>query len=166
MATYNVTGVGGTTGHPSNGRTPYLIENTIDVSAVNGDAGSAQNDVLQCIDVPAETLVMAAGLEVLTACSSSVVIDIGITGSSTGFSDPDAFIDAYDATGASYAGRDATADADPIMLTCKVADTIDALMAGAASSAGKIRVWAVLCDISGIDESDNNTSTQHDTDVS
>ena len=165
MATYNVTGVGGTTGHPSNTRTPYLVENTIDVSAVNGDSGSAQNDVLKCIDVPAETLVMAAGLEVLTACSSSVVIDIGITGSTAGFSDPDAFIDAYDATGASYAGRDATADADPIMLTCKVADTIDALMAGAASSAGKIRVWAVLCDISGIDETDRNTSTQHDTAV-
>jgi len=165
MATYNVTGVGGTTGHPSNSRTPYLVENTIDISAVNSDSGSAQDDVLKCIDVPAETLVMAAGLEVLTACSSSVVIDIGITGSSTGFSDPDAFIDAYDATGASYAGRDATADADPIMLTCKVADTIDALMAGAASSVGKIRVWAVLCDISGIDESDNNTGTQHDTAV-
>ena len=61
MATYNVTGVGGTTGHPSNGRTPYLVENTIDVSAVNGDSGSAQNDVLKCIDVPAETLIMAAG---------------------------------------------------------------------------------------------------------
>ena len=165
MATYNVTGVGGTTGHPSNGRTPYLVENTIDVSAVNGDSGSAQNDVLKCIDVPAETLIMAAGVEVLTACSSSVVIDIGVTGSTAGVSDPDAFIDAYDATGASYAGRDATADADPIMLTCKVADTIDALMAGAASSAGKIRVWAVLCDISGIDESDQNTSTQHDTAV-
>ena len=165
MATYNVTGVGGTTGHPSNGRTPYLVENTIDVSAVNSDAGSAQNDVLKCIDVPAETLVMAAGLEVLTACSGSVVIDIGITGSTAGFSDPDAFIDAYDATGASYAGRDATADADPIMLTCKVADTIDALMAGAASSAGKIRVWAVLCDVAGINESDQNTSTQHDTAV-
>ena len=79
MATYNVTGVGGTTGHPSNGRTPYLVENTIDVSAVNGDSGAAQNDVLQCIDVPAETLIMAAGVEVLTACSSSVVIDIGVT---------------------------------------------------------------------------------------
>ena len=163
MATYNVTGVGGTTGHPSNGRTPYLVENTIDVSAVNGDSGAAQNDVLKCIDVPAETLIMAAGVEVLTACSSSVVIDIGVTGSTAGFSDPDAYVDAYDATGASYAAR-YTADAAP-MLTCKVADTIDALMAGAASSAGKIRVWAVLCDLSGIDESDNNTSTQHDTAV-
>ena len=163
MATYNVTGVGGTTGHPSNGRTPYLVENTIDVSAVNGDSGSAQNDVLQCIDVPAETLIMAAGVEVLTACSSSVVIDIGVTGSSAGFSDPDAFVDAYDATGAAYAPRD-VADAAP-MLTIKTADTIDALIAGGASSAGKIRVWAVLCDISGIDETDRNTSTQHDTAV-
>ena len=163
MATYNVTGVGGTTGHPSNGRTPYLVENTIDVSAVNGDSGTAQNDVIQCIDVPAETLIMAAGVEVLTACSSSVVIDIGVTGSSAGFSDPDAFVDAYDATGAAYAPRD-VADAAP-MLTIKTADTIDALMAGAASSAGKIRVWAVLCDISGIDETDRNTDAQHDTAV-
>ena len=160
MATYNVTGVGGTTGHPSNGRTPYLVENTIDVSAVNGDSGSAQNDVLKCIDVPAETLIMAAGVEVLTACSSSVVIDIGVTGSTAGFSDPDAYVDAYDATGAAYSGS-----LGVLPLICKVADTIDALMAGAASSAGKIRVWAVLCDLSGIDESDNNTSTQHDTAV-
>jgi len=163
MATYNVTGVGGTTGHPSNGRTPYMVENTIDVSAVNSDAGTAQDDVLKCIDVPAETIIIAAGLEVLTACSSSVVIDIGITGATAGFLDPDAYVDAYDATGAAYAPRDPTSVA--IMLTCKVADTIDALMAGAASSAGKIRVWAVLCDISGINESDQNTSTQHDTAV-
>mgnify|MGYP003636802829 FL=1 len=161
MATYDVTGVGGTTGHPSNGRTPYLVENTIDISQINGDAGAAQNDVIKCIDVPAETVVLHAGLEVITACSSSVVIDIGITGSAAGFSDPDAFVDAYDATGAAYAPRD-VADAAPV-LTTKVADTIDALIAGAASSAGKIRVFAILCDVSGINETDNNTAAQHDT---
>jgi len=163
MATYNVTGVGGTTGHPSNGRTPYLIENTIDVSAVNGDSGAAQNDVLKCIDVPAETLIMAAGVEVLTACSSSVVIDIGITGSTVGFSDADAFIDAYDATSASYAGRDTQDNNTAPMLTCKVADTIDALLAGGVSTVGKIRVWAILCDISGVDETDRQSDAQHDT---
>ena len=164
MATYDVTGPGGVNrpGRYNPGvRTPYLVENTIDVSQINSAAGTAQNDVLQCLDVPAETLVMAAGVEVLTACSSSVVIDIGTTGSSAGFLDPDAFVDAYDATGASYAGRD-VADAAP-MLTCKVADTIDALMAGAASTAGKIRVWAVLCDISGVDETDRQSDAQHDT---
>ena len=164
MATYDVTGPGGVNrpGRDNPGvRTPYLVENTIDVSQINSAAGTAQNDVLQCIDVPAETLIMAAGVEVLTACSSSVVIDIGVTGSSAGFSDPDAFVDAYDATGAAYAPRD-VADAAP-MLTCKVADTIDALMAGAASTAGKIRVWAVLCDISGVDETDRQSDAQHDT---
>jgi hypothetical protein len=144
-------------------RTPYLVENTIDISAINGDSGTAQDDVIRCIDVPAETVILHAGVEVLTACSSSVVIDIGITGSSAGFSDPDAFVDAYDATGASYAPRD-VADAAPV-LTCKVADTIDALMAGAASTAGKIRVFAILCDVSGVDETDRNTATQHDTAV-
>ena len=164
MATYDVTGPGGVNrpGRYNPGvRTPYLVENTIDVSQINSAAGTAQNDVLQCIDVPAETLVLAAGVEVLTACSSSVVIDIGITGSTAGFSDPDAFVDAYDATGASYAARD-VADAAP-MLTCKVADTIDALMAGAASTVGKIRVWAVLCDIAGVDETDRQSDAQHDT---
>ena len=60
MANYNVTGAGGTTGHPANGRTPYLVENTVDVSAINGDSGAAQNDVLRVIDVPAETLVLHA----------------------------------------------------------------------------------------------------------
>mgnify|MGYP001243985286 FL=1 len=167
MATYNVTGPGGTAGHPSKMsagiRTPYLVENTIDISAINGDSGTAQNDVIRCIDVPAETVILHAGVEVLTACSSSVVIDIGVTGSSAGFSDPDAFVDAYDATGASYAPRD-VADAAPV-LTCKVADTIDALMAGADSTAGKIRVFAILCDVSGVDETDRNTDAQHDTAV-
>ena len=164
MATYNVTGPGGTNrpGRYNPGvRTPYLVENTIDISAINGDSGTAQDDVLQCLDVPAETLIMAAGVEVLTACSSSVVIDIGTTGSSAGFLDPDAFVDAYDATGASYAPRD-VADAAP-MIICKTADTIDALMAGAASAAGKIRVWAVLCDIAGVDETDRQSDAQHDT---
>ena len=161
MATYDVTGPGSGTrpGRYNPGvRTPYMVENTIDVSKINSDSGSAQNDVLQCIDVPAETLVMAAGVEVLTACSSSVVIDIGITGSSAGFSDPDAFVDGYDATGATYAPS-----LGSVPIITKTADTLDALLQGAASTAGKIRVWAILCDISGVDETDRNSDAQHDT---
>jgi len=155
MATYIVTGVGGTTGHPSNGRTPYLVENTIDVSAVNSDAGSANGDILYAIDIPAETLIMEAGIEVITALSSSATMDLGITGG-----DVDNFVDG-DTNATGYATLTATA-----RLVVASANTLDVLTAGAASSAGKIRVWAVLCDLSGIDESDNNTSTQHDTDVS
>ena len=145
MATYNVTGAGGTAGHPSNGRTPYLVENTIDVSAVNGDSGTADGDILQCLDIPAETLIMEAGVEVITALSGSATIDLGVTGA-----DPDRYVDGdTNATGFSTL----TATARQIVAS---ADTLDALIAGAASSVGKIRVFAVLCDVSGVDETDHN----------
>jgi len=155
MATYNVTGVGGTTGHPSNGRTPYLVENTIDISAVNGDSGTTSGDILYALDIPAETLIMEAGVEVLTALTSSVTMDIGITGG-----DVDIYVDG-DTNATGYGTLTATA-----RHIASSADTLDILTGGANSSAGKVRVWAVMCDVSGIDESDNNTSTQHDTDVS
>jgi len=155
MATYNVTGVGGTTGHPSNGRTPYLVENTIDISAVNGDAGTTSGDILYALDIPAETLIMEAGVEVLTALTSSVTMDIGITGG-----DVDIYVDG-DTNATGYGTLTATA-----RHIASSADTLDILTGGANSTAGKVRIWAVMCDVSGIDESDNNTSTQHDTDVS
>ena len=154
MATCNVTGVGGTTGHPSNGRTPYLVENTIDVSAVNSDSGAAQNDVLQAMDIPAETVIMEAGIEVLTACTSSVTLDLGITGG-----DVDIYTDG-DTNATGYSTLTATA-----RHVAASADTLDVLVLSAASAAGKIRVWAIMCDVSGIDESDQNTGTQHDTAV-
>ncbi len=141
---------GGTAGHPSTRRKPYYVENTIDNSLFDPDNA----DIIEALNVPAETLVMAAGLEVLTASSSSVTFDLGITGSTAGHHDPDAFVDAYDATGTGYAPMDATDAA--AMLVCKDADTIDILTAGAQDTAGKVRVWAVLCDISGVDETDHN----------
>ena len=154
MATYDLTAAGGTTGHPSNGRTPYLVENTINVATINGDSGAAQNDVLRVLDIPAETLVMEAGIEVLTALSSSVTMDLGITGG-----DVDIYVDG-DGNGTGYSA--ATATARHIAAS---ADTLDVLVLGAAAAAGKIRVWAVMCDISGINETDRNTSTQQDTAV-
>ena len=145
MATYDKTGVGGTTGHPSNGRTPYLVENTIDIAAINSAAGTVNGDVVQALDIPAETLIMQAGVEVITALSSSATMDLGITGG-----DVDNFVDG-DTNATGYSTLTATAN-----LVVASADTLDALVAGADSSAGKIRVWAVLCDVAGIDETDNN----------
>ena len=152
MGTVNVTGVGGTTGHPSNGRTPYLVENTIDLSAIRADTGPDNADVLQVLDIPAETLIMEAGIEVITALSSSATMDMGITGG-----DVDIYVDG-DANATGYGTLTATA-----RHIAASADTLDILIGGADSSAGKIRVWAVLCDVSGVDEDDNNTDSQHDT---
>ena len=145
MATYDLTAAGGTTGHPANGRTPYLVENTIDVSAINGDSGAAQNDVLRALDIPAETLIMEAGIEVITALSSSATMDLGITGG-----DVDRYVDG-DTNATGYATLTATA-----RVVVASADTLDILTAGADSSAGKVSVWAVLCDVSGVDETDHN----------
>ena len=151
MATVDKT-TGGTAGHPSTRRKPYYVENTVDNSLFDPAAA----DIIQCLNVPAETLVMAAGLEVLTASSTSVTFDLGITGSTAGHHDPDCWVDAFDATGTGHAPVDATDAA--AMLICKTADTIDILTAGAADTAGKVRVWAVLCDISGSDETASNSS--------
>ena len=154
MATYDKTGAGGTTGHPSNGRTPYLVENTIDISAINSSSGTANGDVVNALDIPAETLIMEAGIEVITALSSSATMDLGITGG-----DVDRYVDG-DTNATGYATLTATA-----RVVVASADTLDILTGGADSSAGKVRVWAVLCDVSGIDETDRNTDTQHDTAV-
>jgi len=151
MATVDKT-TGGTAGHPSTRRKPYYVENTVDNSLFDPAAA----DIIQCLNVPAETLVMAAGLEVLTASSTSVTFDLGITGSTAGHHDPDCWVDAFDATGTGHAPVDATDAA--AMLICKAADTIDILTAGAQDTAGKVRVWAVLCDISGSDETASNSS--------
>ena len=144
--------IGGTAGHPSTRRKPYWVENTIDNSLFD----PANGDIIQAINVPAETLVLAAGLEVLTASSSSVTMDLGITGSTAGHNDPDCWVDGYDATGTGHAPMDATDAA--AMLIVKTADTIDILIGGAQDTAGKVRVWALMCDISGSDETASNTS--------
>ena len=116
----------------------------------------ANGDIIQALNVPAETLVIAAGLEVLTASSSSVTMDLGITGSTAGHNDPDCWVDGYDATGTGHAPMDATDAA--AMLIVKTADTIDILIGGAQDTAGKVRVWALMCDISGSDETASNSS--------
>ncbi len=148
MAAYDKTGAGGVN-RPSRAnpgvRTPYLVENTIDISAINSSAGTATNDTVGAIDIPAETLIMEAGIEVITALSSSVTMDLGITGG-----DVDIYVDG-DTNATGYSALTATA-----RHVAASADTLDIIMLSAASSAGKVRVWAVLCDVSGIDETDRN----------
>ena len=152
MGTLNVTGAGGTTGHPSNGRVPYLVENTIDLSQIRGDTGPDNGDVLQVLDIPAETLIMEAGIDVTTALSSSATMSLGITGG-----DVDIYVSGAD-NSAAYKTLTATA-----RHIASSADTLDILVGGANSSAGVIRVWAVMCDVSGVNETDTNTDSQHDT---
>ena len=77
MATHTKA-TGGTSGHASTRRRPYWVENTVDYSLFD----PAADDLVQHINVPAETVVMAAGLEVLTASASGVTLDLGWTATS------------------------------------------------------------------------------------
>ena len=99
MATHEKSGDAGTAGHPSIKRVPYLVENTVDFST--SGVQPAANDLVEFLNIPAETCVLAAGLEVLTVSSSGVTLDLGWTASTGNLTtDVDRWIDGYDSNAA------------------------------------------------------------------
>ena len=145
MATHSKV-TGGTAGHPSTRRRPYWVENTIDNSLFD----PAANDIVQCLNIPAETFVINAGIEVLTATSNSVTLDVGDGG------DVDRFVDGLDSTSTGHGAQ--VANASNVGHVYGTADTLDVKVLGAQDTAGKIRVWAIMCDVSGSDETASNTA--------
>jgi hypothetical protein len=144
MTTYTKLGDGGTVGHPSIKRVPYLVENTFDATGQNVAAA----DTVQMLAVTAETLVINAGIEILTASSGSVTYQLGDG------SDANRYMTA---TAADATGHKATVAAvTNVGHIYASADTLDLLGAGATDTAGKIRMWAVMVDVSGVDETDRN----------
>ena len=148
MATITAFLSGGTTGHPANKRTPYLVEGVVDFSL----STIADGDVIQVINVPAETLILAAGMEVLTAVAGMTTpsFDLGYG------TDQDEWASNVDVTATGYATPVGNGTAAHVAVLITTADTIDIdttdTSSGTATS-GKIRVWAVLQDVSGIRES-------------
>ena len=138
--------IGGTSGHPSTRRKPYWVENTVDFSLFDPSA----DDIVQILNVPAETLVINAGLEVLTASASGVTLDLGDGG------DVDRYIDGLDSTSTGHGAQ--VINASNVGHVYGSADTIDVKVIGAQDTSGKIRVWALMCDISGSDETASNSS--------
>ena len=61
MATIDRTPNGGTAGHPANVARPYVMTSKVHDTADGGAGG----DVIQLIDVPADTMIVAGVLEVL-----------------------------------------------------------------------------------------------------
>ena len=145
MATYNrtVTG-GGTVGHPSNAAVPYVVTSPVWDTA-DGGTGA---DVIQLVDVPADTMIVAGCLEVLEARGNGqITVDVGFTGG-----DVDCFIDGTAAAAGFSPFLEAAVGASGSncrMLTS--ADTIDALLIDGGSSgesAGRFRIHVVMCDVS------------------
>ena len=151
MATVDVSsGINAAT-HPSRAirSMPYVVETTLNFATATTVKGSAlaAADVLEVLDIPAETLILNAGYEVTATITGDVTLDVGVTGV-----DADNFIDGATLAAATAVGTYAqnAAAFQPIVIGSS-ADTLDVLIATSttAVSAGTIRVWAVLVDLNG-----------------
>lgn len=132
MATYNNNM--GTTGHPAHRKMPYMVTTVIDFSATT----NATNDVFEAINIPAGTVILNAGIYVVTADSAgnSGTVALG-----------DGSVTYVAATAPTSAGAYiASGDAVGEMFVCfAAANTLDVTVATGAINA-KIQVWALLAD--------------------
>ena len=132
------------TGNSNRGRMPYQVELSIDLTAQAIDCSSG--DVVQFITLPANTHILHAGVQVV----ESATMDTGTNATITlGAADADEYVTAFDIDGASdlaYAPS-VTPSAEVVLSS---ADTLDLTFAGdgATFSAGKLRVYALLMDVS------------------
>ena len=131
-------------GSSQRGRSPYLIQKTIDLTAQAIDCSSG--DVVQCLTIPANTRVIHAGFQVV----ESATMNTGTNATATlGAADADEFVAAFDIDGAADAAYapSATPAAD---VTLAAADTLDLTFAGSGATftAGKLRVYAWMVDVS------------------
>ena len=130
MATYTVTGA--VAGVPL-GIKPQIIEVVLDFSSTN----LTTSDTVQAIEMNANTLVLMAGVEVLTAAGSgSPTLDLGDG------DDDDLYVE--DVSGSAVGHEINNAAGTAKLYTA--ADTID-LSANSATFDGKVRVFAVIAEM-------------------
>ena len=132
-------------------RKPYLISRTIDLADVVTAKGSAiaQSDVIEVLDIPANTMILAGGAQKMTAMtgtSTDVTFDIGFTGG-----DVDNLVDGWDFDGAavlSYATP--LGIQEPVISTS--ADTLDILIVTQTGTitGGQVRVFALCVDVGDV----------------
>ena len=144
MATIDRTPNGGTSGHPAEVARPYVMTSKVHDTADGGTGG----DIIQLIDVPADTMIVAGVLEVLEARGNSdITLDIGFTGG-----DVDCFVDgSVLAAGFTPFLEAAVGASGSNARVLTSADTIDALIIDGGSSgesAARFRIHVVLADIS------------------
>jgi len=135
-------------GNSQRGRNPYMVEQVINLTA---NSINPNGDVVQCITVPANTKILAAGFQVTSSATQNTGTDATAT-LGTG-ADADEYVTAFDIDGAAdgaYAPS-VTVSAD---LVIGSADTLDLTLAGSGASftAGEIRVFAVMMDVSAMGE--------------
>ena len=147
MATFNATHTGGgTSGHPSGVAKAYVMTSPVYDALDNTDL--SQGDIVQLMDIPADTMIIGGCIETLEASGNGqLTFDVGFTGG-----DVDCLIDGAASTAIITPFLSAAAGAtgsNPVFLTA--ADTIDLLVidaAGTHSAVWRFRAHVVLVDVS------------------
>jgi len=126
---------------------PYMVENTINWASAVTAKGSAlaAADVIEALQIPAQSIVLAAGFEVITAATGSCTVSLGVTGVTAA-----AYVSAFAVTSSATAGTYATPATAGYPIVSQSADTLDLLLVTETTtlSAGSVRVFAVLIDAS------------------
>jgi hypothetical protein len=163
MATFDMTSVD-TAGVGANvlavptvvGNVVRTVEAILDIDAmIAAGATIADGDIFQLLEIPAESVVVAAGAEIMKSFTASCTCNIDFAGG-------DDIIDgaALDAAAGTYLVKGSNGEANIVntgaastfaaaALACVgAADTIDVVVAGAAAATGRLRVYAVIADVS------------------
>ena len=142
--------------HNSSEKIAYSMEAVLDIASITGYS-CTNGDIFQLLEIPANSVILSAGCEVLTAFNgTSPTIDVGTNAGDT-------IIDGGDAATAGYPAKGTNgAVLGTFSALVTTADTIDVKLIASSNdvTSGKLRVWAVVADIA--DKSAAATSAARD----
>jgi len=148
-------------GSSARGRSPYMVQNTIDLAAaiVLKGADFAANDTMEVLNVPAGTVILSAGIEIITQADGTLTLDMGFTGASPAAID--LYVDGLDCVGGAVGTYGVTPGTEAAQVqVISAADTIDVKFATETDvTLGKLRFWAILMDISDMGSHDMIAAT-------
>ena len=140
------------------------IEAYLDIDALVAAGGSfSDGDVFQVLEIPANTFVLNAGAEVMTAFTSSCTLDMDFAGG-------DDIIDGADITSTGFCAAGSNGQTNTVVGSAAstytqfitATDTIDCTIAGAAPATGRRRVYATVISLAGHGLSDKPDEVDRD----
>ena len=157
MATYSISPASGTAGHPSKAPDLKCVSVVVDFSSTTNVA----NDIFECITLPANTFVVTAGIDIITADTAG---NSGTLGLGDG-ADVDRYISTAATTTAGTmtirerAGTGAMGTTSIAYGIYKATDTIDIKVTTGAVNC-VVRVFALTADFNGyVGDSDGQVVT-------
>ena len=140
------------------------IEAYLDIDALVAAGGSfSDGDIFQVLEIPANTLILNAGAEVMKAFTSSCTLDMD-------FAAGDDIIDGADITSTGFCAAGTNGQTNTVVGSAAstytqfitAADTIDCKIAGAAPATGRLRVYATVISLAGHGLSDKPDEVDRD----